>query len=49
MGPCKEILQPPHHKYTDLLLSSVPQMDPDWLDNLLAKRSNLVIAINAAA
>lgn len=49
MGPRKEILQPPHHKYTDLLLSSVPQMDPDWLDNLLAKRGNLGIPVNAAA
>jgi peptide/nickel transport system ATP-binding protein len=29
---------PPHHKYTDLLLASVPEMDPDWLDNLLEKR-----------
>jgi len=37
-GVKKEILQPPHHEYTDLLLSSVPEMDPDWLDNLLAER-----------
>jgi len=37
-GPKEEILAPPHHEYTDLLLSSVPEMDPDWLDNLLAKR-----------
>ena len=37
-GPKKEILKPPHHAYTDLLLSSVPKMDPDWLDGLLAKR-----------
>ena len=29
---------PPHHAYTDLLLSSVPEMDPDWLDRLLAQR-----------
>ena len=29
---------PPHHAYTDLLLSSVPEMDPDWLTNLLKKR-----------
>ena len=33
----KEILTPPHHDYTDLLLSSVPEMDPDWLDSLLKK------------
>ena len=37
-GPKKQILVPPWHEYTELLLSSVPEMDPDWLDNLLAKR-----------
>ncbi|RLC18568.1 MAG: ABC transporter [Deltaproteobacteria bacterium] len=37
-GVKKEILAPPHHEYTDLLLSSVPEMDPDWLDNLLKER-----------
>jgi peptide/nickel transport system ATP-binding protein len=37
-GEREEILTPPHHEYTDLLLSSVPEMDPDWLDNLLAQR-----------
>ena len=35
-----DVLTPPHHEYTDLLLSSVPEMDPDWLDNLLAKRES---------
>jgi peptide/nickel transport system ATP-binding protein len=34
-----EVLQPPHPAYTELLLSSVPAMDPDWLNNLLAKRA----------
>jgi peptide/nickel transport system ATP-binding protein len=38
-GPRKEILRPPHHEYTDLLLSSVPEMDPDWLDSLLQARA----------
>ena len=37
-GPKAEMFLPPHHEYTDLLLASVPEMDPDWLDNLLAKR-----------
>lgn len=37
-GPKSEMFQPPHHAYTDLLLSSVPEMDPDWLTNLLAER-----------
>ena len=37
-GPKNEMFRPPHHEYTDLLLSSVPEMDPSWLDNLLAAR-----------
>ncbi len=38
-GPKEEMFQPPHHDYTELLLSSVPEMDPDWLDRLLAERN----------
>ena len=37
-GPKDEMFKPPHHPYTDLLLSSVPEMDPDWLTQLLAER-----------
>ena len=37
-GDKREMFRPPHHDYTDLLLSSVPEMDPDWLDKLLAER-----------
>ena len=37
-GGRQEILTPPHHEYTELLLSSVPEMNPDWLDGVLAKR-----------
>ncbi|MGR3423960.1 MAG: ABC transporter ATP-binding protein [Sagittula sp.] len=37
-GPKAEMFRPPHHPYTDLLLSSVPEMDPDWLTNLLTER-----------
>ncbi|CAB1057544.1 ABC transporter, ATP-binding protein (cluster 5, nickel/peptides/opines) / ABC transporter, ATP-binding protein (cluster 5, nickel/peptides/opines) [Olavius sp. associated proteobacterium Delta 1] len=37
-GVKKVVLRPPHHEYTDLLLSSVPEMDPDWLDGVLAER-----------
>jgi peptide/nickel transport system ATP-binding protein len=37
-GSKQEILTPPHHEYTELLLSSVPEMDPEWLDNLLEER-----------
>jgi len=37
-GPRDRMFAPPHHPYTDLLLSSVPEMDPDWLDRLLDQR-----------
>ncbi len=37
-GEKAAMFQPPHHPYTDLLLSSVPEMDPDWLSNLLNER-----------
>ena len=37
-GPKDDMFKPPHHPYTDLLLSSVPEMDPDWLTNLLNER-----------
>lgn len=37
-GPKQDMFAPPHHPYTDLLLSSVPEMDPDWLTNLLNER-----------
>ena len=38
-GPKSQVLNPPHPAYTELLLSSVPEMDPDWLTNLLASRA----------
>jgi peptide/nickel transport system ATP-binding protein len=37
-GVKKDVLAPPHHEYTELLLSSVPEMDPDWLDGVLEMR-----------
>ena len=37
-GPKAEMFQPPHHPYTDLLLSSVPEMDPEWLNRILSER-----------
>ena len=37
-GPKEEIFNPPHHEYTELLLSSVPEMDPDWMDRVVAER-----------
>ena len=39
-GPKESVFTPPHHEYTGLLLSSVPQMDPDWMDNLLSARAD---------
>ena len=37
-GPKSEMFIPPHHPYTELLLGSVPEMDPKWLDHLLDSR-----------
>jgi len=37
-GPKDAMFRPPHHPYTDLLLSSVPEMDPNWLTTLLEER-----------
>lgn len=37
-GPRQAIFNPPFKPYTDLLFSSEPQMDPDWLDSLLKQR-----------
>jgi len=34
-----EIMTPPYPEYTQLLLSSVPEMDPDWLTGLLKARA----------
>jgi peptide/nickel transport system ATP-binding protein len=38
-GPKSRVLSPPYPAYTELLLSSVPEMDPDWLTRLLEKRA----------
>ena len=38
-GSKADVFAPPHPAYTELLLSSVPEMDPDWLTNLNATRS----------
>ena len=37
-GMKSDVFSPPHPDYTELLLSSVPEMDPDWLNNLNKKR-----------
>lgn len=41
-GSKDAIFSPPHEPYTELLLSSVPEMDPDWLTNLLKERDGEV-------
>lgn len=38
MGTKDQILTSPHAPYTELLLSSIPKMDPDWLTSVLNAR-----------
>ena len=47
-GPKGAMFTPPHHAYTELLLSSVPEMDPNWLTALLEERGvdSLVDAVS---
>lgn len=47
-GPKDAVFAPPHHDYTELLLSSVPEMDPDWLTNLLEAREAKPLAVKSA-
>ena len=42
------VLEPPHPDYTRLLLSSVPEMDPDWLTGVLKERGGGVAGDMAA-
>ncbi|WP_039017825.1 ABC transporter ATP-binding protein [Halocynthiibacter namhaensis] len=39
-GPKDEIMSAPYPDYTKLLLSSVPEMDPDWLTKLAESRDD---------
>ena len=38
-GDTASVFSPPYHPYTELLLSSVPEMRPEWLDEVLAARA----------
>lgn len=38
-GQKSKVLEPPYDAYTEKLLSSVPETDPDWLSNLLSRRA----------
>ena len=40
-GTSQQILNPPFEPYTDLLLSSAPEMDPDWLERVIEHRKEL--------
>jgi peptide/nickel transport system ATP-binding protein len=37
-GPKSEVLTPPYDDYTDLLLASVPEMEPGWLEKAIARK-----------
>lgn len=37
-GPTMEVLSPPYHPYTRLLLSSVPEIRPGWLEDVMTTR-----------
>jgi peptide/nickel transport system ATP-binding protein len=38
-GPLSEVFAPPFHPYAELLLSSVPEMRVDWLDDVVKWRA----------
>jgi peptide/nickel transport system ATP-binding protein len=40
-GSLEKVFAPPYHPYTQLLLSSVPEMRLDWLDGVLAERARM--------
>jgi peptide/nickel transport system ATP-binding protein len=41
-GPTDEVLEPPFHPYTRLLISSVPEMRIGWLEDTMQKREMAV-------
>jgi peptide/nickel transport system ATP-binding protein len=47
-GPTAQIFAPPYHPYTELLLSAVPEMRPEWLDEVLTKRAGRAARPGAA-
>ena len=40
-GPTREVFSPPYHPYTDLLISSVPELRTDWLTDVLETREGV--------
>ena len=47
-GETSKVFAPPYHPYTELLLSSVPEMRSDWLDEVLTSRAATLAAVRAA-
>jgi peptide/nickel transport system ATP-binding protein len=47
-GETARVFAPPFHPYTELLLSSVPEMRRDWLDEVLVGRQRTVAAVKKA-
>jgi len=47
-GETSKVFAPPYHPYTELLLSSVPEMRSDWLDEVLSSRTQTLAAVRAA-
>ena len=45
-GYVEEVLTPPCHEYTQLLLNSVPEMRTDWLDTAVIERRDLLKKLN---
>ncbi len=43
-GDTATVFAPPYHPYTELLLSSVPEMRASWLDEVLARRAAIATA-----
>jgi peptide/nickel transport system ATP-binding protein len=48
-GPLARVFAPPCHPYTELLLSAVPEMRLDWLDDVLRARAERTRAPGGAA
>ena len=48
-GPLRQVFAPPYHPYTELLLSSVPEMRLDWLDEVVRRRAELTSAAGGLA
>ena len=47
-GETARVFAPPYHPYTELLLSSVPEMRSYWLDEVLVGRAETLAAVRAA-